>query len=101
MGVGVASSPTIEASAGAELSVPIHATGGRDATVVVQAYLSGPAKVLGGFAKAVVAAGEDQVVPAEAFRRWDGRWVVDRGRWNVVLGASATDIRMQLELEVT
>lgn len=101
----------IESGAGLALEVPVRATGDRDATVVVQAYLAGPAghgrppKVLGGFAKAVVAAGTERVVtvavPAEAFRRWEDGWVVDRGRWTVLVAASATDVRMQLDVEVT
>ncbi|HEY1119614.1 MAG TPA: glycoside hydrolase family 3 C-terminal domain-containing protein, partial [Acidimicrobiales bacterium] len=101
----------IESGAGLALEVPVRATGDRDATVVVQAYLAGPdghgrpPKVLGGFAKAVVAAGTERVVtvavPAEAFRRWEDGWVVDRGRWTVLVAASATDVRMQLDLEVT
>ncbi|MFP5579082.1 MAG: glycoside hydrolase family 3 protein [Acidimicrobiia bacterium] len=101
----------IESGAGLVLEVPVRATGDRDATVVVQAYLAGPAghgrppKVLGGFAKAVVAAGTERVVtvavPAEAFRRWEDGWVVDRGRWMVLIAASATDVRMQLDVEVT
>jgi beta-glucosidase len=101
----------IESGDGLELEVPVRATGARDATVVVQAYLAGPdghgrpPKVLGGFTKAVVAAGEHRTirvrVPAEAFRRWDGGWVVDRGRWRVLVGAPATDIRMELDIDVT
>jgi beta-glucosidase len=101
----------IESGAGLVLEVPVRATGDRDTTVVVQAYLAGPAgqgrppKVLGGFAKAVVAAGTERVVtvavPAEAFRRWEHGWVVDRGRWTVLVAASATDVRMQLDLEVS
>jgi len=100
------------AGAGLDLEVPIRATGARDATVVVQAYLAGPAghdrppKVLGGFAKAVVPAGEEAVVPvrvpAAAFRRWssDG-WVVDPGRWQVLVAASAADVRHVLDVTLT
>lgn len=91
--------------------MPVRATGDRDATVVVQAYLAGPEgfdrvpKSLAGFAKAIVPAGEEGTVtvtiPAEPFRRWgsDG-WVVDAGRWKVQLAASATDVRQELELQV-
>ena len=96
---------------GVEVTVPVRSTGPRAATVVVQAYLSGPdghgrpPKVLAGFAKAVVAAGaaQDVVValPPEAFRRWSGEgWVVDRGAWEVVVAASAADIRARLQVEV-
>jgi len=96
---------------GLDVQVPVRATARRDVTVVVQAYLAGsghdrPPKVLGGFAKAVVPAGQartvDVHVPGEAFRRWgaDG-WVVDPGRWRVLLAASAADVRQALELDVT
>jgi len=97
---------------GLDLEVPVRATGDRDATLVVQAYLAGPdghdrpPKVLGGFAKAVVAAGQDAAVavhvPGEAFRRWgsDG-WVVDPGRWQVLVAASSADVRGTLDLDVT
>jgi beta-glucosidase len=105
------SSTQIEAGAGVEVTVPVRSTAARDATVVVQAYLSGPdghgrpPKVLAGFTKAVVAASaeESMVVrlPSEAFRRWSGeRWVVDNGAWEVVVAASAADVRQRLALEV-
>lgn len=95
-----------------QVRVPVRATGDRDATVVVQAYLSGPEeadrppKVLGGFAKAVVPAGEERsvtvTVPAEAFRRWrDGGWTTDRGPWQVHLAASATDVRRTVDVELS
>lgn len=105
------SAPGIDAGDGVEVTVPVRATGERDATVVVQAYLSGPEgfgrppKVLAGFTKALVPAGaQEQVVvriPSEPFRRWDGTgWVVDPGSWTVSIAASATDVRQRLELEV-
>ena len=41
-------------------------------------------------------------IPAEAFRRWGGDgWVVDPGRWQVHVAASATDVRATLDLDVT
>ncbi|HSP04356.1 MAG TPA: glycoside hydrolase family 3 C-terminal domain-containing protein [Acidimicrobiales bacterium] len=96
---------------GIDVTVPIRATGERAATVVVQAYLSGPdgfgrpPKVLAGFAKSTVEPGAEEdvvvTVPPEAFRRWDGDgWVVDEGTWEVVVAASATDVRQRLALEV-
>lgn len=105
------SSAAIDAGEGLTVEVPVRGTGDRDATVVVQAYLSGPdgfdraPKVLGGFAKAVVPAGQDRTVsvriPPEAFRRWgsDG-WVVDAGEWQVHLAASAADVRQSLPVQV-
>jgi beta-glucosidase len=110
-GEGSLSSSAVDAGADVELTVPVEATGERSATVVVQAYLSGPdghgraPKVLAGFAKAVVEPGSEEAivvrVPSEAFRRWDGSgWVVDRGRWEVSTAASATDVRDRLALEV-
>lgn len=105
------SSGSIAAGDGVELTVPVRATGKRDATVVVQAYLSGPdgfdraPKVLAGFTKAVVPAGTEETVvvriPSEPFRRWDQPgWVVDPGTWTVSVAASATDVRQRLDLEV-
>jgi len=110
-GEATLASGSVAAGEGALVEVPVRCTGDRDATVVVQAYLAGPAghdrapKVLAGFTKAVVPAGTEQVVPvripAEAFRRWEAGWVVDPGAWRVLLGASATDVRQALDLEVT
>jgi beta-glucosidase len=105
------SAERIAAGEGVELEVPLRSTGGHDATVVLQAYLAGPdgfdraPKVLAGFAKAPLAAGEERevtvTIPPEAFRRWgsDG-WAVDTGRWRVLLAASATDVRQELEIVV-
>jgi len=105
------SAEAIAAGEGVEVHLPLRATGERDATVVVQVYLAGPdgadraPKSLAGFAKAVVAAGPEQTVtvtlPPEPFRRWgDGGWVVDPGRWRVLVAASADDVRAELALDV-
>jgi beta-glucosidase len=100
----------LEAGHEVTVTVPLRAGGERDATVVVQAYLAGPVsddrppKVLGGFAKAVVPAGAsvdvDIVLPAEAFRRWEGGWMFETGRWQVLVAASAADVRQALDLDV-
>jgi len=111
---GEATLPTDTVAAGAdvEVAVPVRAVGERPATVVVQAYLSGPdgfdrpLKVLGGFAKHRLDPGAEETVtvtvPAEAFRRWGPKgWVVDPGRWEVLVAASAADVRQRLPLDVT
>lgn len=103
---------TVATGADVEVAVPVRAVGERSATVVVQAYLSGPEgfdrapKVLGGFAKRRLDPGAEETVtvtvPAEAFRRWGpGGWVVDPGRWEVLVAASAADVRQRLPLDVT
>ena len=95
-----------------ELHVPVEATGDRDATVVVQAYLGptvdgDPAMRLAGFTKAVVRAGDtDRIpvtVPAASFRRWDpdaGAWTVDPGPRELHLARSATDIVQSHTIEI-
>ena len=85
------------------VEVPVRATGEHPATVVVQCYVSAPGspvdrppKWLGGFDKLLVAPGDQTVarvrLGGEAFRRWDtarGGWVVDPGRYEVVVARSA------------
>jgi len=110
-GEATLSAATVEAGDGVEVTVPVRATGDRPATVVVQAYLAGPdgfgrpPKVLAGFTKVTVAPGSEQdvvvAIAPEPFRRWDGEgWTVDRGGWEVVVAASATDVHQRLGLEV-
>jgi beta-glucosidase len=89
------------------VTVPVRATGPRDATVVVQGYVAPVAppvdrepKALRAWAKAVVPAGTTRRVTLRfgphAFRRWDdglAGWTVDLGRYDLLLAASATDVR--------
>ncbi|HEU5083036.1 MAG TPA: glycoside hydrolase family 3 C-terminal domain-containing protein, partial [Acidimicrobiales bacterium] len=111
-GEATLASGAIAAGDAVEVQVPVRSVGERPATVVVQAYLAGPdgfdrpPKVLGGFAKRRLEPGAEEAVtvtvPAEAFRRWgaDG-WVTDPGRWEVLVAASAGDVRQRLLLDVT
>ncbi len=95
------------------VEVDVTATGDRAATDVVQVYVSHPhpdmaPKALAGFAKAVVEPGATTTVSVElgpvAWRRWDvdvGCWVIDPGRREVIVAASAADVRARLALDVT
>jgi beta-glucosidase len=89
------------------VTVPVTATGTRDATVVVQGYVAPvdppverEPKALRTWRKVVVPAGTTEEVTlsfgAEAFRRWEpdaADWTVDPGPYDLVLAASATDVR--------
>jgi len=95
------------------VSVPVTA-GARDATVVVQGYIAPvdppvarEPKALRAWQKLVAPAGT--TVAAElhfgydAFRRWDvdtDDWVVDPGDYDLVIAASATDVRSVLRVTV-
>ncbi|MCC5951160.1 MAG: glycoside hydrolase family 3 C-terminal domain-containing protein [Acidimicrobiia bacterium] len=97
------------------VTVPVTATGARHATVVVQGYVAPvdppvdrEPKALRRWTKAVVPAGEttelELVFDRGAFRRWDpdtADWVVDSGFYDLLIAASATDIRSTLRIEVT
>jgi beta-glucosidase len=96
------------------VSVPVTATGDRDATVVVQGYVAPvdppverEPKALRAWAKAVVPAGDTRHLELrfgpEAFRRWDaegGRWTVDRGEHDLVIAASAADLRCTIRVTI-
>jgi len=96
------------------VTVPVTATGERDATVVVQGYVAPVAppvprepKALKAWSKLVVPAGQRRELTLEfgtvAFRRWDaGRtgWVVDPGAYRLLIGASADDIRDEVVVQV-
>jgi len=97
-----------------ELFVPVTATGDVDATVVVQGYVAPidppvdrEPKTLHTWTKVVVPAGttidvELRFVP-DAFRRWDDvahAWTVDPGDYDLVVAASATDVRSTVRVTV-
>ena len=89
------------------VTVPVTATGARDATVVVQGYVAPvdppverEPKTLKAWTKLVVPAGltheASLTFGAAAFRRWDSaarRWVLDAGDYRLIVAASAADIR--------
>ena len=110
----LASTTTLQPDGEIAVTVPVTAIGARDATVVVQGYvapLDPPVdrepKALRTWVKAVVAAGTTVELvlrfDARAFRRWDpsaGQWTVDPGRYDLLLAASATDIRHTITVSV-
>lgn len=113
-GAGV-SSDVIAGGDHVDATVTVTATGDRPATVVVQGYVaprqpaagSAP-KTLACFRKVVVEPGAPRQLtlrfPATAFRRWDegaGAWTVDPGEYELLLAASATDVRHRLTVTVT
>ena len=101
------------------VTVPIAASGDRRATVVVQGYVAAidpkverPAKELRAFAKVLVEPGAEPdtqtvatlVFDDRAFARWDtagAEWVVDRGEYDIVIAASATDERSRVRVTIT
>lgn len=99
---GPARSPVVEQA--------VTNTGSRRGSEVVQLYVAPPpglvlrpSKQLAGFAKVHLAAGERAVarivLDERAFARWDvatHAWVVDPGRYELLLGASSTDVRARV-----
>jgi beta-glucosidase len=97
------------------VDVPITNVGDRFGSEVVQLYVAAeapvvlrPPKQLAGFAKVRLAPGGRTVARIEldevAFRRWEpalGRWVVDDGRYDLVLARSAIDVRSILRHRIS
>ncbi len=93
---------------------PVTGGGDRPATVVVQGYVAPvdppvdrEPKALKVWQKLVVEPGETVEVELRfdptAFRRWsveDNGWTVDPGRYRLLIAASATDIRSDLEINL-
>lgn len=98
---------TVGESANVEVELPVTNTGTRAASEVVQVYVrsvSGPEeqpeKQLKAFEKVELAPAETATVhftlDARAFAHWDvdgNRWSVDRGDFEILIGASSRDIR--------
>ena len=103
---------TSESADSITVEVPVAGTGNRAATVVVQGYIAAidracirPPKELKTWDKFVVEPGESRTAqlefPRSAFRRWDtatGDWIVDAGEYDLVIAASATDVRQRLQV---
>lgn len=118
-GEAVVAAPVVAAGRDMEvvIDVPVRVSGDRAATVVVQGYLAAPEsrvdrapKQLAAFAKLVVDPGTEAVASLRlgwgAFRRWDPTeqaWVVDPGRYEVIVARSAAagDEHQRLTVEVT
>lgn len=105
-------SPTSDAEL--RVTVPLTATGERDATVVVQVYIAPvdpttrrPPKELRGWTKLVVPAGTATTatvaLDAHAFQHWDTAtrgWLIERGDYDVVVAASAGDERGRVRVTI-
>ena len=114
---GTAKPSATEAAAGDSITVqvPVHNTGDRAGTVVVQGYVAAidppvvrPPKELKTFAKAHLNASTATVLELtfgpHAFRRWDDKadqWTIDPGRYELVVAASATDERQRIAVVIT
>lgn len=96
------------------VSAQITNTSDRRGSEVVQCYIAPPEgsverppKELKGFAKVKLEPGESATarieLPRQAFARWDETehdWVVDEGVYQILLGASSSDIRGQASLKI-
>jgi beta-glucosidase len=108
------SSPRIAAGAALDVSVRVTNSGPRSGAEVVQVYvrdvvsrLPRPPKELKGFARLELAAGASGVariqLPPEAFEYYDPaqkRWVLEPGEFEILVGASATDVRLRASVVV-
>jgi beta-glucosidase len=93
----------------------VRNTGATDGDEVVQLYLGSrssavfmPAKELRGFSRVHVAAGAARAVtisfPLTELSYWDvarAAWVLENGEYEVMAAASASDVRLRAEVEVT
>lgn len=96
------------------VSIPVTNTGDRAGAEVVQLYISDlksslprPVKELKGFAKVRLEPGQTETVTFEIGRDalcfFDDKaheWVVETGKFEAIIGASATDIRSKVGFEV-
>ncbi len=94
--------------------VPVTNTGPRDGSTVVQVYLGAvgsrlrrPSKELVGFARIQLAAGASGTATIALDRRsftvWDvaaSDWLVEAGEYEVLVGASSTDLRGRITVHV-
>lgn len=95
-------------------SVTISNTGSYDGAEVVQMYISlpnaivfRPSKELKGFQKVYLKAGESKRIQLpfddKTFRYWNritNQWEVEMGTYQVMIGASISDIRLQANIQV-
>ncbi len=102
------------ADGGVTVSLDLTADGDRATTAVVQVYVAPvdppverAPKELAAWTKLAVAPGATEPVairvPATAFRRWDDDadgWTVDEGRYEILVAASAGDVRQRLPFDV-
>jgi beta-glucosidase len=114
-GAPESSTASVEPGATVVVTVPVTATGDRDATVVVQGYVAPitpratrPPKELKAWTKAVVAAGTTSELTLEfgpdAFHHWDtatASWAIEPGEYDIVIASSATAEHARLRVTVT
>ncbi len=105
------SSRVVPASGRLQASVRVTNTGRRSGTEVVQLYThqrtsrdKEPVRQLRGFQRVTLAPHESTTVrfslPASELRHWDvtrSRWVVESGKYDVLVGASSADIRQRAQ----
>ena len=113
-GEPVASPTSIATGDTVTVSMPVTATGGRDATVVVQGYVAPvdpsavrPPKELKAWAKLVVPEGSTADATLhfgpDAFHCWDtatGAWTIEPGDYDLVIAASAADERSRIRITI-
>jgi beta-glucosidase len=102
----------VNAATGESIAVALDVsnTGARAGAEVVQVYLGFPStageppKVLRGFQKVALAAGQTQRVTftlgADAYRIWNNGWAPVLGTYQVMVGASSRDIRLTGTVQV-
>jgi beta-glucosidase len=102
------------AAAAAAVTVNVRNTGQRPGKHVIQIYLARPSSTverpvrwLAGFAAVRAAAGEtataEIALPRRAFEHWDTehrRWAAEPGRFDILVGFSATDIQHTTSVDV-
>jgi len=96
------------------VEVPITNTGDREGAEVVQVYvaprehvMARPQKELAGFAKLTVTPGSTATARVRlrdrSFARWDAAdhgWAIDPGGYELLIAASAVDVRCRLDVEL-
>lgn len=94
-----------------QVTVAVSNTGGRKGAEVVQLYIAPPAggifrpqKELKGFARVELEPGESKTVSFQlddrSFAVWSDGWKVPGGTYQVLIGASSRDIRLEAAIDV-
>ena len=108
-------SVTADGEGGWNVSLTVENSGSRQGAEVVQLYVAAPGravprppKELKSFARVELAPGETSRVtmnlPAKALRYWseeEDSWATESGEHLLMLGASSSDIRYRLRIDVT
>ncbi len=105
---------TIGANESVTINIPVKNTGSRTGKEVVQVYVSDlksslprPIKELKGFSKVELNPGEEKTVSitldSDAFKFFDDKqhkWIAEPGKFEVLVGASSTDIKDRVAFEL-